>query len=285
MTTQTLLFCIGATKAGTSWLWDYLYSHPETHFPAVKELHYFDALEHGSGKFFRKELTTRIDKLEEVRREKGPAPFRDAVINDGRRWLELFDGVHEDHDAYREMLGLGRVKAAVLGDFTPAYSLLKETTYKVMAGLSERVRFIFLMRDPVARMWSNIRMEAGRDASDAELAARTDKVLNGEARNIMLRSNYRRTLNRLLAVVPRAQVHLEFYERLFTPEATARLCDFLGIGPHKADFARVVHGGRPALLPAGREAQMFDLLRPQYNYVAQLMGELPAAWTDRNVTA
>ncbi|MDB5657806.1 MAG: hypothetical protein JWS10_421 [Cypionkella sp.] len=28
----TLLFCVGATKAGTSWLYDHLFAHPECHF-------------------------------------------------------------------------------------------------------------------------------------------------------------------------------------------------------------------------------------------------------------
>ena len=41
----TLLFCVGATKAGTSWLFDYLKHHPECHLRSVKELQYFYAHE------------------------------------------------------------------------------------------------------------------------------------------------------------------------------------------------------------------------------------------------
>lgn len=40
----TLLFGIGAPKAGTSWLHRYLSGHPDCHFPAQKESHYFDRL-------------------------------------------------------------------------------------------------------------------------------------------------------------------------------------------------------------------------------------------------
>ena len=41
--TNTLLLCIGAQKAGTTWLADYLRDHPEVHLPPVKEVHFFDA--------------------------------------------------------------------------------------------------------------------------------------------------------------------------------------------------------------------------------------------------
>src|SRR5689334_16087334 len=36
--------CIGAQKAGTSWLYQQLEPHPDFWMPPVKELHYFDLL-------------------------------------------------------------------------------------------------------------------------------------------------------------------------------------------------------------------------------------------------
>ena len=36
--------CIGAPKSGTTWLYRNLNTHPSIWIPAVKELHYFDAL-------------------------------------------------------------------------------------------------------------------------------------------------------------------------------------------------------------------------------------------------
>jgi hypothetical protein len=285
MSGQTLIFGIGATKAGTSWLWDYLYGHDETYFPAVKELHYFDALEMGSGPFFRRDLEKRLAGLQAKRAQGALRPFARQVLEDGARWLGLFDGKTPNDAGYLDFVGLGRTAARVVGDFTPAYSLLREATFCRMAGLAERVRFIFLMRDPVARMWSNIRMQAGGDTSEETLDTVLSEVLEGRENNIAPRSNYRRTLTRLLAAVPREHVFLEFYERLFTPEAISRLCAFLGLAPRPAEFARVVHGGRHAVLPAHRLGPMTEFLKPQYNYVERLMGELPAEWTDKMVKA
>lgn len=46
-----IFFCVGAAKAGTSWLHRQLSDHPECHFCAIKELHYFDAI--GAGRLGR----------------------------------------------------------------------------------------------------------------------------------------------------------------------------------------------------------------------------------------
>jgi hypothetical protein len=36
--------CVGAQKAGTSWLYHQLTLHPDFWMPPIKELHYFDTL-------------------------------------------------------------------------------------------------------------------------------------------------------------------------------------------------------------------------------------------------
>ena len=41
MADPNLLICVGATKAGTSWLYRYLHDHEECHVRAAKECRYF----------------------------------------------------------------------------------------------------------------------------------------------------------------------------------------------------------------------------------------------------
>ena len=70
----TILFCVGATKAGTSWLYTYLLDHPECHVRSVKELHYFDV----KGPIDRQR---RIDRLQKAQarialRLEGAQPIR-----------------------------------------------------------------------------------------------------------------------------------------------------------------------------------------------------------------
>lgn len=279
MSGQTFIFCLGATKAGTSWLFDYLSGHRECHLPAMKELHYFDALEQGTGDYYRTQAQSR---LEAARKDPSTA-WQKRLVADLERWLSVFDGKTRDDAAYLRYVQKGGEQARVIGDFTPAYGLLKEKSLKTMAALTDKVRFVYLMRDPVDRIWSNIRMMVGNDGS--ALAAKVDGVLNGTADNILDRSNYRRTLNRLTRAIPREALHIEFYERLFTPAAIERLCAFLGITPQPASFDRVVHQSMKADLPMGQRAQLQAALKPQYNFVESFLGELPAEWTQKMVSA
>ena len=272
MSGQTFIFCVGATKAGTSWLYDYLNSHPECQLPAVKELHYFDALEHGSGKWHRKQLEERLEGVRaRLATVDNPRPHQKRLLADGEAWLNAFDGETRDDAAYLQFIRKSSGDAKLIGDFTPAYGMLKEATFRAMAGLTDKVRFVYLMRDPVERIWSNIRMVAGHEGR-AALEVKIKGVLDGTAVNILERSNYRRTLNRLSAALPRQMFHIEFYERLFTPEAIARLCAFLGITPEPAQYDRVVHRSVSADLPAAQRAQLQAALKPQYNFGREVHG-------------
>jgi len=286
MLPQTFIFCIGAAKSGTSWLFDYLFHRDDCHFPAVKELHYWDVLESGNGAFFRAEADRRIAWLKGRREITGnprTAAYQERSIADIGAWHQAFDGETRNDAAYLSFLGEGREGARLIGDFTPSYALLSEKSFRAMSHLMARVKFVFLMREPVDRLWSQMRMDAGGDvhAQDARLA----NYLGEGERNLRLRSNYRRTTKRLLAVVPRANLHLELYERLFSPEAIERLCTFLGLAPQPAQFGKVINDSPGAPLAADVRRQLEATLRPQYNFVSELMGGLPAEWTDRMVTA
>ena len=45
MPDPTVVYGVGATKAGTSWLYRYLHDHPDCAMPAVKEAHYWDTFD------------------------------------------------------------------------------------------------------------------------------------------------------------------------------------------------------------------------------------------------
>lgn len=291
MVAQTLIFCVGAAKSGTSWLFDVLYHHPECYFPAVKELHYWDALEGGVGGFFRKRELKRLDWLRGRRAQETDADvlaYQDRSIADIQAWCQVFDGENAADDAYLDFLGRGRKDARVIGDFTPSYALLNEGVFAKMAGLMAKVRFIFVMREPVDRLWSHIRMDAGTDGENAAQDKLT-QFLDGGERQLARRSNYRRTIKNLLAVVPREAVHFEYFERLFTAEAVEKLCVFLGIAPHSPDFApdfaKVINPSREMALSDVQRGQVQAVLRPQYNFVENFAGALPDEWTNRMVRA
>lgn len=284
MSAQNILYCVGAPKSGTSWLFDYAYYHPTAKTRALKELHYWDSVEKGRWEFWLDQHRARQAELTrnnatETKAE--AAAFQTAAIAAIGDWLARFNTQTRDDADYLDYISDGG-KARLAVDFTPAYGSLSAQTFRDMAALSDNARFLFVMRDPVERILSHLRMDSHGDTD--KLDRKIEKFLEAEDGDLhMLRSNYRRTINNLLKVVPRERVHFEFYERLFTEDAIARLCDFAGLDPAPARFEKRVHGGRRYPNFVAPVDKLRQALNPQYNFVEKFMGELPGEWTQKTV--
>jgi len=292
-----LLFGLGATRAGTSWLYGYLAGHPQCHFRTVKELHYFDVVESGGWEWWLRHLAGRREALAGRRARAAAGPGR-AVLD---RRLADYDGLiallgrrSADDAAYRAFVAAGAgAGVRLVGDITPAYGLLPEAVLARMQGLAPVTRFVYLLRDPVARLWSNVRQVvplrggaggAGGGGGDAgEAGARAlrifDRVLAGKEGEILRRSDYAGALSRLFRAIRPANLQVLFYETLFAEPALRRLCGFLGIDYRPADTARRVNEAVALPLDPARRAAARRLLAPQYDHVRETFGDaVPASW-------
>ena len=152
----------------------------------------------------------------------------------------------------------------------------------MMASLARDVRFVYLLRDPVARIWSHIRMMAARREPSGEVtpdrAARIlRRTLRGEESQIALRSDYAGNLSRLRRAVG-DRLLVVFFEDLFEGDGLAKISAHLGIAPRPGPNDAVVHEGQALdLLPEQRLA-LRDWLAPQYDFVRSDVGPLPDAW-------
>lgn len=280
----TVLLGVGATKAGTTWLWDHLSQHPECHARAIKELHYFDTLETGA---FARQIRVQeaFDaKLAALAAAGKGNPQRIAQRRaDVAEWLAVLRRRVEDIPAYLAyLLGGDRGGRRLAVDVTPAYASLPEGRLRAMAGIAADVRFLYLMRDPVARFWSHVRMIAERTAkaaAEVPAAARAllDAILDGRPSAAVDRGDYAGALVRLEAAVPASRLMVMFQEELMTGPGYARLCGFLGIAPGRPDFGRRVFASAPVEMAAGQAARLRAFLAPQYAAVAA-RGPLPEAW-------
>ncbi|MEM6729584.1 MAG: sulfotransferase family protein, partial [Pseudomonadota bacterium] len=116
MSDPVLLYCIGATKAGTSWLYRALYDRPDCALSAVKETHYWDtallpARDQQIGAFTRQ----RVRFLEESRAAKAEDKgwkVRNMArrIEDMTRLIDMLARDRTDHSAYVAYL-MGRADA------------------------------------------------------------------------------------------------------------------------------------------------------------------------------
>jgi hypothetical protein len=152
-----------------------------------------------------------------------------------------------------------------------------------MANISSNTRVVYLLRDPVARLWSHIRMIARRasEASDAVPEASfalLESVLGGATGGMTERGDYVGAITRLKNAIDPRRLLVMFMEDMMTPVGLSRLCAFLGIRTIKADFGSRVHAGHELALPEEQLGRARLLLRPQYEFVARHYPELPANW-------
>ena len=278
----TLLFCAGSVKAGTSWLYDYLRDHPETYFRTIKEMQYFDRLAKGTLPGRIRKLDQEIAKFEQEL-EAGQAkwvPWVLRQIGDRAEYANVLRSGPEPTAGYLKYLTAGADDKLVAGEMTPEYGLLPVDRMQAVNALAPDVRWIFLMRDPVSRLWSHVRMLVRRAKVQdfaAACAVKFDEVLAGKAPDVVERGDYAAIHGRLVqAVAPEKRLAM-FYEHLMSVEGVARVTRFLGLSDHPATLDRVVHEGVAVDMPEALQQRARDWLRPQYAFVAATFG-LPSEW-------
>lgn len=289
MTDQTLLYCVGATKAGTSWLYRMLHGHPECLVRDVKEAHYWDTFDAkrcaGQLSAFTANHSKMLETREMVRRNGNK--HREAnltrQIDDMVGLVDVLESPREDDARYWAWLSNGAEGKRVVAEMTPAYGLLDEAMLTRMAALRPLTKFVYLIRDPLDRLWSHIRMVVSRQHGDADLEARANdamaKVIAGKKHaDVAERGDYRATIEKLRRVVPASRLLVEFSERLMTAEGWVRVCAFLGLTHVAADKERKVHEGAKARMDAGLAADAVRFLKDQYDWVADNVGPLPMNW-------
>ena len=144
--------CIGAQKAGTTWLFDNLEVQEAVWMPPVKEIHFFNSLcphEELLGVEDRSRPPPR-GRYRALRRR--PSFF---VL----RWLRRFYQNPHTTDWYYSLFPREVMGTRISGDITPAYSTLDGRGVRFARKvLRPGCRVLLLLRNPVQRFWSSIKM-------------------------------------------------------------------------------------------------------------------------------
>jgi hypothetical protein len=206
---------IGAQRAGTTWLHRVLRQHPALWLPPVKELHYFDRLD-----IKRTILSPKERRRVGLKRLASLDPW---LIN---YWFRT-----RDDDWYASLFRGAQAKGLIAGEITPAYATLDEDMLRRIRRMNDKMKFIFVMRDPVDRVWSAVNNAAKKGAADASTVEKS--IERARESGAVARSAYADTIKRLEAVFPASQIHYCFFDDLRDkPKAlTAELLSFLGVEP------------------------------------------------------
>jgi hypothetical protein len=207
--------CIGAHKAGSTWLYQQLESHPDFWMPPVKELHYFDQL-------------SRVQRA-------GRPRCRDER---DLRFLERLKSLSAETSIDLENYGrLFESKASLLsGDISPNYSTLRNEVIRQIVGYFPNLKVIFLGRDPVERVWSHLSMEVRSRQIEPFDVTDIDAV----NRNLLRRGMLLRSYPSVIVARWRRYVHpdrfrIYFFDDLQRNPAELRrtILHFLGANPDK----------------------------------------------------
>jgi hypothetical protein len=282
VTAGPILFCVGAAKAGTSWLHRVLSDHPGCALRSIKELHFFDALDRGEVDRQVAAFGARRDGYLAEMEGAGPARLatRARQVKDCEDWIAVLRS--GDEAAYLRYLRAG-AEGRMVADMTPAYALLSEERLTRMAGIGRDVRFLYLIRDPVERLWSHVRMIAAqRAAKDGQAEGRAAHVLSrvfgGKESEIAVRSDYAAAIGKLARAVDPRRVMVAVTEEMFTTAGLAGIMAFLGLSVPEADFSRRIHEGAAGEMAPDARRTARAWLADQYDFVADWLGRRPAGW-------
>ncbi len=268
--------CIGAQKAGTSWLHGMLRSHPDVWVPPAKELHYFDSI-HCPNRFIPnlrvKALRAAIDAV--VAQKGSPSSIERLS------WLSEFTyGEPQDDDWYRRIMAPGASFKA-FGETTPAYSILPPKGFAHIARLAPKARLIFILRDPIDRMWSHLRFEAKR-RNDPSFTTEDTAIEWSEKPTFADRTDYTRTIRHVSSAFPDDQLLILFYEDMVDAphQFLADACEFLGVRTD-VEFPKidkVINKSPRADLPSRLKKHLIERYAPLVDEIEARLGRVPEAW-------
>ncbi len=199
----------GFRKAGTSKLWGLLKQHPDIFLPETKEISFFST--------FDAESTQAIN---------GKVPFKGLPFSKGKFNLGI--------NWYTNHFLLHKNESAV-GEDSTIYSI-DPASAQLIHDKIPKIKLIFIMRDPVQRLYSQYWQEKKWGISNKTLPDFTTIINDNHSRTdfLKLSSHYKIHLQRFFNFFPKENLLLLLTEDLRqNPEHTLKLiCKFLNINTH-----------------------------------------------------
>lgn len=254
---KTFLLGVGCAKGGTTWMHNYLHNHRSVDMGITKEYHIFD------------HLHTKWCPA-------GKSHLRRVLSSEKNCLLK---GVYGNIDKYYEYFDdlFGKKKDTVLvGDITPVYALIPVDVFKNIKLKLEskgfRVKVVFLMRDPVERCWSNLRMTnkkyKNRSTTDRALLSDCEKTFTIE------KTKYEKTIKKLEQVFDKEDIHYAFYETLFNESSIEELTDFLSIPHVSPSFDKKLNASpKNTSMEESTLSQIANQFEQTYRFVFEKFGE------------
>jgi hypothetical protein len=257
-----LFLSIGAMKAGTTWLYAVLGRHPSLHVTMEKEIHYFhhrfvDSSELSEANRLKKAKSRYLQRFD-------PERANIDAVRENLHWISNYLSRPVDDYWYRNLFAL-RDHQSFACDFSNLNAHLPAEAWTHIRARCPKLRVLFTMRDPAARLWSHVKFHLQLTGKLACLDTWGPAELEDFARqpHIWQNGEYGQCLRRLQASLPPGEMLVLFYEDTHAEQrqTLARIERFLGIPPF--DYPQALLNRR---LTEG-------LVRPMPEYFLSLFAE------------
>jgi hypothetical protein len=267
---------VGAQRTGSTWLRSQLANCARVDLGFCKEYHFFDVL-------FSPQMQTYHDEPE-LTHASFPR-IQDKIVSivaaGKSKRLAAFVQSPDRYFNYFDNLWAKKANVTTVGDFTPSYSMLDRKAFEYAKDeLNKRgfsVKVLFIMRDPVERIWSMKHQEGRmkkilRDVGDVEKPKISLESFTFE--HAELRTRYERTIHELEQVFDSNDIYYEFYERYISKDRFSMLTDFVGVDSGDPDINTVRNASymKDKIDPA-LATEVANYYKETYQFIESRFGE------------
>lgn len=263
--------CIGAQKAGTSWLNSVLSEHPQVFMPPVNELHFFDRVQRDVPIRSRQ---VQLARKAILREEKQDTPDTDYI-----NYLNhLLSFTHVSLEWYQAAYSWPVADDVRRGDITPSYLELPRRKIAYARELLGPVKLILIVRRPADRLLSQLRMWAARDdRTDAPQDEEEWMDLFHEMTDASERGGYARGIRLWSTLFGSEQLLVLPFGHIRSDPAgmIARIEDHLGIARHENYdcLTQQIHVTQKFAIPDSVIAAARSLTADENDYIKDKFGE------------
>lgn len=249
---------IGAQKAGTTWLYANLKAHPEIWFPPFKEVHYFDRIHLGTGVQLS---TRRAQSLLKRAMAEGRA-------NESRISYLRAIAMHPIDDDWYRLIYAERTRKK--GDITPNYCAIGRSGIEHLKRLCPDAKIIYMIRDPLDRALSSLRMSIKRGGLESDLLKTVNTSL------FAARGDYRSHVPLWDEMMGDRILYIPFGHLKTAPQDVLSTVEsFIGVKPYSGypNVTETVHSGRDTKIAPEMVDSLKELVAPQYPFLLKRFGE------------
>ncbi|MDF1808557.1 MAG: sulfotransferase [Phycisphaerales bacterium] len=276
--------CVGAQKAATTWLYSAIRWVPGVFLPPIKELHYFSELYNEDAKRFGP--IHRAEQIEQIRKfqssKKSRTPYEESLLEQ----LNHLETDSTSDDWYKGIFDFAS-NNDVCGEICPCYMSMPTRGVRHVMSINPLMKILVLVRDPVDRAWSHMRMHTKTGALDFDL----DTVMAGKVQlgAYMKYTDYASSIRKWKSMTGNGNFRAIVYDRIGEePQSVVdEILDFVGVDRFKPkkSLTKNVFTGDKIHLPIELRAKLFTDLQPQYDFLHDLFPNHVESWVERHKKA